>query len=190
VIWQALVHANHVQRLGDRLDSTFFDGGVHPRFGTRDFRLPLQTVTTLELWTIDHTVLDASPFDRAVSKRAAECGGWLTWVVAVDDVSKVEAHLGRQSVDGHLTKPGDHNLLWKQISVLVTLEDKQLPFFIEWKSLDHPSKDSKAIAKIVKVEIAGDDKRITDWLGNDFATALGSEVVVMWLTPADTEGEL
>ena len=33
---------------------------------------------------------------------------------------------------------------------------------IEWKSLDHPSIDGKAIAKIVKVEIAGDEKRITD----------------------------
>jgi hypothetical protein len=78
---------------------------------------------------------------------------------------------------------------WKQIGVLGTLEDKQLPFFIEWKSLDHPSTDGKAIAKIVKVEIAGDEKRITDWLGNDVAIALGSEVEVMWLSPADTEGE-
>jgi hypothetical protein len=41
----------------------------------------------------------------------------------------------------------------------------------------------------VKVEIAGDEKRITDWLGNDLATALGSEVEVVWLSPADTEGE-
>ena len=40
----------------------------------------------------------------------------------------------------------------------------------------------------VEVEIAGDEKRITDWLGNDLATALGSEVEVMWLSPADTEG--
>jgi hypothetical protein len=42
---------------------------------------------------------------------------------------------------------------------------------------------------IVKVEIAGDEKRITEWLGNDLATALGSEVEVMWLSPEDTEGE-
>ena len=129
------------------------------------------------------------PFGKAVSKRAAEGGGWLTWVVSVDDVSKVEARLGRQAVDGHRTKPDGHDLSWKQIGVLGTLEDKQLPFFIEWKSLDHPSTDGKAIAKIVKVEIAGDEKRITDWLGNDLATALGSDVEVEWLSPADTEGE-
>ena len=37
--------------------------------------------------------------------------------------------------------------------------------------------------------LAGDEKRITDWLGNDLTTALGSEVEVMWLSPSDTEGE-
>lgn len=62
-----------------------------------------------------------------------------------------------------------------------TKRAKQLPFFIEWKSLDHPSTDCKAIAKIVKVEIAGDPVRIEEWLGSD--------VEVIWLTPADTEGE-
>jgi hypothetical protein len=99
--------ADTVQRLGSRLGSTFVDGGVHPRFGTRNFTLALQ--------------------------------------------------------NGHY------------IEVVCPL--------------DHPSTDGKAIAKIVKVEIAGDEKRITDWLGNDLATALGSEVEVMWLSPADTEGE-
>jgi hypothetical protein len=38
----------------------------------------------------------------------------------------------------------------------------------------------------VKVEIVGDEKYITDWLGNDLVTALGNEVEVMWLSPADT----
>ena len=42
------------------------------------------------------------------------------------------------------------------------------------ESLDHPSTDGKAITKVVKVEITGGEKRITDWLGNDLATALGS----------------
>jgi len=51
------------------------------------------------------------------------------------------------------------------------------------------SKDGKAIAKIVKVEIAGDEKRIQEWLGSELSVALGSEVEIIWLTPADTEGE-
>lgn len=39
------------------------------------------------------------------------------------------------------------------------------------------------------MKIAGDEKRITDWLGNDLASVLGSDVEVVRLGPADTEGE-
>ncbi len=33
--------ADTVQRLGSRLGTTFVDGGIHPRFGTRNFTAPL-----------------------------------------------------------------------------------------------------------------------------------------------------
>ena len=182
--------ADTVQRLGSRLGSTFVDGGVHPRFGTRNFTLPLQNGHYIEVvCPLDHPATDSSPFGKAVSKRAAEGGGWLTWVVSVDDVSKIEARLGRQAVDGHRTKPDGTDIRWKQIGVLGTLEDRQLPFFIEWIENHHPSTDGKAIAKIVTVEIAGDPVRIEEWLGSDLTKALGSEVEVVWLSPADTEGE-
>ena len=182
--------ADTVQRLGARLGSTFVDGGVHPRFGTRNFTLPLQNGHYIEVvCPLDHPASDSSPFGKAVSKRAAEGGGWLTWVVSVDDVSKIEARLGRQAVDGHRTKPDGTDIRWKQIGVLGTLEDRQLPFFIEWIENHHPSTDGKAIAKIVKVEIAGDPVRIEEWLESDLTNALGNEVEVVWLSPADTEGE-
>ena len=37
--------------------------------------------------------------------------------------------------------------------------------------------------------LAGDEKRNIDCLGNDLATALGSEIEVIWLCPDVTEGE-
>ena len=182
--------ADTVQRLGSRLGSTFVDGGVHPRFGTRNFTLPLQNGQYIEVvCPLDHPASDASPFGKAVSRRAAEGGGWLTWVVATDDLSPIEARLGRTAVDGHRTKPDGHDLSWKQIGVLGTLEDKQLPFFIEWLSLDHPSTDGKAIAKLVKVEIAGDEKIITDWLGSPLALAIGADVEVQWVDPSANDGD-
>jgi hypothetical protein len=182
--------ADTVQRLGSRLGSTFVDGGVHPRFGTRNFTLPLQNGHYIEVvCPLDHPASDASPFGKAVSKRAAEGGGWLTWVVSVDDVSKIESRLGRQAVDGHRTKPDGSDLRWKQIGVLGTLEDRQLPFFIEWVENHHPSTDGKAVAKIVKVEIAGDEKIITDWLGSDTAKAIGADVEVVWVSAADNDGD-
>jgi hypothetical protein len=106
--------ADTVQRLGSRLGSAFVDGGVHPRFGTRNFTLPLQNGHYIEVvCPLDHPASDASPFGKAVSRRAAEGGGWLTWVVAVDDVASIETRLGRQAVDGHRTKPDGTEVILK-----------------------------------------------------------------------------
>ena len=182
--------ADTVQRLGSRLGSAFVDGGVHPRFGTRNFTLPLQNGHYIEVvCPLDHPASDASPFGKAVSRRAAEGGGWLTWVVAVDDVASIETRLGRQAVDGHRTKPDGTDIRWKQIGVLGTLEDRQLPFFIEWIENHHPSTDGKAVATIVKIEIAGDEETISNWLGSDTAQALGDNVEVIWISPSENDGE-
>ena len=182
--------ADTFQRLGARLGSTFVDGGIHPRFSTRNFTPPLQNGHYLEVvCQLDHPSSDSTPFDKAVSQRAAEGGGWLTWVVAVDVFSKIEKRLGRAAVDGHRTKPDGKDLAWKQIGVLGKLEDKQLPFFIEWLSLDHPSTDGKVIAKIVKVEIAGDESRIEEWLGSELRAAIGSDVEVEWVEASVNDGD-
>jgi hypothetical protein len=51
--------ADTVQRLGSRLGSTFVDGGVHPRFGTRNFTLPLQNGQYIEVvCPLDHPATD------------------------------------------------------------------------------------------------------------------------------------
>lgn len=181
--------ADTVQRLGSRLGSTFVDGGIHPRFGTRNFTLPLKDHHYLEVvCPLNHPASDSSPFGKAVSQRAQEGGGWLTWVVSVDDLSKIESRLGRPAVDGHRVRPDGSDLCWKQIGVLSTLEDSQLPFFIQWASQDHPSTDGKAVAKIVKIEIAGDEGTITNYLGSDLTHAIG-DIEVVWIDPADNDGE-
>ena len=160
--------ADTVQRLGSRLGTTFVDGGVHPRFGTRNFTAPLLNGQYIEVvCPLDHPASDSSPFGKAVSKRAAEGGGWLTWVVAVEDLAAIETRLGRPAVDGHRTKPDGTDLSWKQIGVLGTLEDRQMPFFVQWIKNHHPSTDGKAVAKIVKIEIAGDESTIAEWLGSE-----------------------
>jgi hypothetical protein len=181
--------ADTVQRLGSRLGSTFVDGGVHPRFGTRNFTMPLSDGHYIEVvCPLNHPASDASPFGKAVTQRANEGGGWLTWVVSVDDMSKVESRLGRAAVDGHRTKPDGTDLRWKQIGVLGTLEDAQLPFFIQWLSQEHPSEDGKPRAKIVRIEIAGDEKSIEEYCGCDLVNAVG-DIEVVWVDPADNDGE-
>ena len=126
------------------LGEPFVDGGVHPRFGTRNMILPLADDTYLEVVEVlDHPASDKAPFGQAVRARSALGGGWLGWVVAVDDIAPLETRLGREAVDGNRHRPDGTELRWKQIGVNGLIADPQLPFFIEWErpgTTLHPSR--------------------------------------------------
>ena len=178
-----------VQRLGSRIGSAFTDGGIHPRFGTRNFTLPLKNGHYIEVvCPLEHPAAESTPFGKAVIQRVNRGGGWMTWVVATDDISPVESRLGRSAVDGSRKKPDGSELKWKQIGLLGTLEDSQLPFFIQWLTQDHPSTDGKQVAEIKKIEISGNEETIKEWLGSEPAKAF-KDVEVRWRNPEDFEGE-
>ena len=95
-----------VQRISDLLGEPFQDGGVHPRFGTRNRILPLRDGTYLEVVEVlDHPASDKAPFGQAVRARSLLGGGWLGWVVAVDDIHPHESRLGREAVNGNRHRP-------------------------------------------------------------------------------------
>jgi hypothetical protein len=156
-----------VQRLGSALGAAFRDGGIHPRFGTRNFVLPLMGGVYLEVVAaLDHPAADKAPFGQAVKARGAAGGGWLAWVVAVDDITTVESRLGRPAVSGHRRRPDGVDLAWHQIGVLDLLDDPALPFFVQWEvdpSL-HPGSNGDG-PRIDHVEICGDRDKVVDWLG-------------------------
>src|SRR5450631_1923637 len=103
--------ASCVQRLGSTLGASFRDGGLHPRFGTRNFVLPLAAGCYLEVVeALDHPAVDTAPFGRAVRARTEAGGGWLGWAVRVDDLAAVEDRLGRKAVDGHRRRPDGFDL--------------------------------------------------------------------------------
>ena len=178
-----------VQRLGSRIGSAFIDGGIHPRFGTRNFTLPLKNGHYIEVvCPINHPAADESAFGKVVSKRANDGGGWLTWVVATEDISTIEKRLGRTAVEGHRTRPDGTDLKWKQLGVLGTLEDSQLPFFIEWETKEHPSMDGKPVAEIIKIEISGEKNKVKNWLGIEPDHAF-SGIEIIWIDPKKNDGE-
>ena len=178
-----------VQRLGSRIGSAFTDGGIHPRFGTRNFTLPLTNGHYLEVvCPLDHPAADSSPFGKVVSQRANEGGGWLTWVVSTDDISPIEKRLRREAVEGHRTRPDGTDLRWKQLGVLDTLKDAQLPFFIQWLTTDHPSTDGKSVAKISKMEIAGSASKLDEWLDKELPIIFG-DIEVVLTDPSLNNGE-
>lgn len=178
-----------VQRIGSDLGATFIDGGRHPSFGTRNFVLPLAGGCYVEVVSaLDHPAADKAPFGRAVAQRAAAGGGWLSWVVAVDDIAPVEERLGRPAGQGHRIRPDGVDLCWKQIGVLDVMADPQLPFFIEWSTPAalHPSSGGGAVS-IERIEISGDRAVIGRWLDESPDVPL-NDVDVEWVD--DDEGGL
>ena len=173
--------ADTVQRIGSDLGATFQDGGRHPQFGTRNFILPLAGGSYVEVVTaLDHPAVEKAPFGRAVSRCAADGGGWLTWVVAVDDVAPVEARVGRPSAEGHRIRPDGVDLRWRQIGVLDVMENAQLPFFVQWLTPEeHPSRGGGRVG-IERIEICGDATTIGTWLGAPIDHPL-EDIDVIWV---------
>jgi hypothetical protein len=177
-------------RLGELIGEDFRDGGIHPRFGTRNMVLPLTDGTYVEVVEVlDHPASDKAPFGQAVRARSALGGGWLGWVVSVEDIAKVEARLGRESVQGNRHRPDGVELRWRQIGVKGLQSDPQLPFFIQWQSPveQHPSAGSTGRVQLATLEIAGDPHRVSDWLGNSVDGPL-EDVSVDWVAPHGTPG--
>ncbi len=178
------------QRIGELLGRPFSDGGVHPRFGTRNMILPLAGHTYLEIVEVlDHPASDKAPFGQAVRARSALGGGWLGWVVAVDDIGPIEQRLGRQAVDGNRHRPDGTELTWKQIGVNGLIADAQLPFFVQWLTPDslHPSAGADGEYSLYCLEIAGDPQRVSEWLGESVEAPL-EDVKVEWVAPHGTPG--
>jgi hypothetical protein len=182
--------AGTAERIGKLLGREFVDGGVHPRFGTRNRVLPLADHTYLEVVEVlDHPASDKAPFGQAVRARSAAGGGWLGWVVAVDDISQVEKRLGREAAPGNRHRPDGTELKWRQIGINGLISDPQLPFFIQWLSPDelHPSAGGTPDWSLACLEIAGDPQRVSEWLGETVESPL-EDVKVEWVAPHGTPG--
>jgi len=178
------------QRLSEQLGEEFHDGGIHPRFGTRNAVLPLRDGTYLEaVEVLDHPASDKAPFGQAVRARSELGGGWMGWVVAVDDIHPFEQRLGRESVNGNRHRPDGVELLWKQLGVKGLQSDPQLPFFVQWISdpAEHPSSGASGEISLAALEIAGDPARVSDWLGESVEQPL-EDVKVEWVAPNGTPG--
>jgi len=145
-----------VNRIGSQIGTAFVDGGIHPKFGTRNFTAPLLDGKYIEIvCPLDHPATEVTPFGRAVKKKADEGGGWMTWVIAVQNIALIETIMKRNSINGTRRKPDGSELNWKQIGVLEVIEDSKTPFFIQWISENHPSRDGNAIAHLQKIVFKG-----------------------------------
>jgi hypothetical protein len=177
------------ERLGDLLGAQFQDGGFHPRFGTRNQILPLTGGHYVEVVEVlDHPAADKAPFGQVVRARTEAGGGWLGWVVAVDDLAPIEKRIGRGCVNGNRHLPDGSLLEWQQIGVRGMQGDPQLPFFVRWLSDagSHPSVGGRDI-ELLAIELAGDRERLDEWLGGQTDKIL-NDIDIEWIAPNGQPG--
>ena len=150
-----------VNRIGSQIGTAFVDGGIHPKFGTRNFTAPLLNGQYIEVvCPLDHPATDITPFGQAVKKKANEGGGWMTWVLATDNIEIIEKHFGRSAAEGKRQKPDGTVLEWKQLGVKDILQNSQLPFYVEWISKIHPSNDGVSLAKLSEIIFFGNKESV------------------------------
>jgi hypothetical protein len=172
-----------VNRIGSQIGTAFIDGGIHPKFGTRNFTAPLLNGQYIEVvCPMDHPATDSTPFGRAVKKKAEEGGGWLSWVFNVDDISLIEDKFGRKAVEGNRKKPDGTELKWKQIGVKDIFLMNELPFFVQWQTKNHPSEDGTAEAKIKKLYISSENKLEKSFFKKEIYNSL-TNTDIEWLNP-------
>jgi hypothetical protein len=182
--------ADTVQRLGSRLGTTFVDGGIHPRFGTRNFTAPLLDGKYIEVvCPLDHPATEQTPWGKAVSKKAQEGGGWLTWVFSTEDISPIEEKFGRKAVDGHRTRPDGTDLKWKQIGVKDITDSRELPFFIQWLTEYHPSKVGNAVARIEEIMISDPNQLEDSWFRKEIVNSL-KPIKLAFVDPVDHDYDI
>jgi hypothetical protein len=176
-----------VNRIGSQIGTAFIDGGIHPKFGTRNFTAPLLNGQYIEVvCPMDHPATDVTPFGRAVKKKAEEGGGWLSWVFNVDDISLIEDKFGRKAVEGNRKKPDGTELKWKQIGVKDIFLMNELPFFVQWQTKNHPSEDGTAEAKIKKMYISSENKLEKSFFKKEIYNSL-TNTDIEWINPSQID---
>jgi hypothetical protein len=157
-----------VAKLSDLLGAKFRDGGVHPQFGTRNYILPLAGKRYLEVVEVlDHPVAEKAFFGKAVRARQATGGGWLTWVISVDDITAYEERLGRKAALGQRRFPDGRLLEWHQIGLIEGIvAERALPYFLKWDSpADVLPGALTGTTSVSKLELTGSKERVEEWIG-------------------------
>jgi len=169
-----------VQRIGSQIGTAFVDGGIHPRFGTRNFTAPLLNGQYIEVvCPLDHPATEQTPFGKAVTRKANEGGGWLTWVFSTEDIAPIEERFGRKAVEGHRRRPDGRELNWKQIGVIELLDSAESPFFIEWLTDQHPSNDGNASASIHELRILTTLAATESWIRKEILEII-PDIKIVW----------
>ncbi len=179
------------ERLESLLGTKSVDGGVHPGFGTRIRLIPVRGGRHIEIVEVlDHPAAEKVPYGQAVRDRSEHGGGWLGWVIAMDDLTPYEIRLERKAVPGLRYFPDGRRLEWEQLGVKGLIADPQLPFFIHWSSEASVLPSAlPADISLKELQIAGNRDRVSEWLGEAVPDVF-DEVAIAFDSPSGYPGVL
>jgi hypothetical protein len=84
--------------------------------------------------------------------------------------------------------PDGIELKWKQIGVNEITDSRELPFFIQWLTSDHPLKGGKAEAAIEKTTIADTAQLSDSWFETEILGDLNG-VDIEFVDPSANDGQ-
>jgi hypothetical protein len=147
----------------ERLGLTAVAGGQHDGQGTHNRIVPFGDGSYLELIAVSDPERAArSPVGSLVQARIALGDGLIGWAAAVQSVDAVAARLGTSVVV--VERDG---LTARLTAVAEALAEPALPFFIERSGQHRPVAPERAPGGITWIEVAGDARRVRDWLGGE-----------------------
>jgi hypothetical protein len=138
------------------------EGGRHPGWGTANRIVPLGA-TYLELVAVvDEAEASQSAFGRWVA--ASRSGAPFGWAVRTPDLDAVAGRLGLTVNAGSRLAPDGGRLTWRMAGIERAAAEPSLPFVIEWGP-DTPFPGAAGSHVDVSLQLRGDARRLTDWLG-------------------------
>ncbi len=136
-------------------------GGRHPGVGTHNALLDLEADRYLEIIAPDPSQDHFNGFGLLL--RDLTVSGLLTWAARTDDVEQVaEAASDAGMVPGEIVvmsrrKPDGSVLEWRLLQIGGHPWAPLMPFFIQWRSADHPSRDAPRDCRLESFSLAHPD---------------------------------
>jgi len=148
-------------------------GGRHPGHGTGNRIIPLGPDYLELMAIIDRTEAFESPLGRWVGEQVQNGDRFLALCLRTDDLDAVARRLDLETLSMSRKTPEGGTLSWRLAGLDRMMSPERLPFFIQWNvpPEQHPGRDEAAHRVrplgISWVEMGGDAKRLTEWIGTD-----------------------
>ncbi len=146
-------------------------GGRHPAWGTENRIVPLGDAY-LELMTVfDPELAARTPLGRFVARCIARGDGFLGWMAAGEGFEDRAAALELQPESFSRRRPDGGEVRWRLAGLETMIAEPPLPAYIAWDDkqafpgrmpLAHRGLRPRGFAWL---ELAGDERRLQDWLG-------------------------